>query len=89
MYDVEHQELFAAIRSGKPINNGLYMADSTMLAILGRMVNYTGQTLTWEQAINSQQTLAPTKYAFDAEPPILPKKDGKYPIAVPGITQFR
>jgi myo-inositol 2-dehydrogenase / D-chiro-inositol 1-dehydrogenase len=88
MYDVEHQELFAAIRSGKTINNGVYLARSTMLAILGRMVNYTGQMLTWEQAINSQQTLAPAKYAFDAVPPIMPDKDGKYPIAVPGETKF-
>ena len=88
MYDVEHQELFAAIRSGKTINNGEYLARSTMLAILGRMVNYTGQALTWEQAINSQQSLAPAKYAFDAAPPILPDKDGKYPIAVPGETKF-
>jgi hypothetical protein len=35
MYDVEHQELFAAIRAGKPVNNGVYMARSTMLALLG------------------------------------------------------
>ena len=64
MYDIEHQELFAAIRAGKPINNGLYGARSTMLAILGRMVNYTGKTLTWDDAINSQQRLAPG--LFDA-----------------------
>jgi hypothetical protein len=88
MYDVEHQELFASIRSGKPINNGNYLAKSTMLAILGRMVNYTGQTLTWDQAINSQQVLAPKEYSFTAEPPILPGKDGKYPIAIPGETKF-
>ena len=43
MYDLEHQALFAAIRSGQAINNGLYMARSTMLAILGRMVDYTGR----------------------------------------------
>ena len=69
MYDVEHQELFASIRSGNPINNGVYLARSTMLAILGRMVNYTGQTLTWDQAINSQQVLAPKEYTFQATPP--------------------
>lgn len=88
MYDVEHQELFAAIRSGKTINDGEYLARSTMWAILGRMVDYTGQVLTWEQAMNSQQNLAPEKYTFDANPPILPDKDGKYPIAVPGETPF-
>ncbi len=35
MYDVEHKELFDAIRAGKTINNGNYMFTSTMLAILG------------------------------------------------------
>jgi predicted dehydrogenase len=88
MTDVEHQELFAAIRSGKTINNGEYLAHSTMLAILGRMVDYTGQKLTWDQAINSTQSLVPASYSFDAEPPTLPGPDGKYPIAIPGVTPF-
>ena len=88
MYDVEHAALFAAIRSGKTINNGVYGARSTMLAILGRMVNYTGQALTWEQAINSRQLLAPARYAMDATPPTLPGSDGRYPVAVPGVTAF-
>src|ERR1700684_2904136 len=51
MYDVEHQELFASIRAGNPINNGDYMANSTMIGIMGRMVCYTGQTLTWEECL--------------------------------------
>lgn len=88
MYDIEHQELFAAIRSGKPVNNGHYMATSTMLAILGRMVTYTGQTITWEQAINSTQDLSPASYAWDADPPTLPDENGQYEVAVPGVTKF-
>jgi predicted dehydrogenase len=88
MYDVEHQELFAAIRSGKTINNGDYLAKSTMLAIIGRMVDYTGQILTWEQAMNSKENLSPSAYSFDAEPPIKPDADGKYPVAMPGVTPF-
>jgi myo-inositol 2-dehydrogenase / D-chiro-inositol 1-dehydrogenase len=88
MYDIEHQALFAAIRSGKPINNGLYMARSSMLAIMGRMVNYTGKALTWDEAINSQQVLAPKCYAWDAEPPTKPDKHGRYAVAMPGVTPF-
>ena len=88
MYDIEHQALFASIRNGKPINNGLYMARTTMLAILGRMVNYTGQRLTWDQAINSKQILATKCYAWDAEPPTKPDKAGRYPVAMPGQTAF-
>ena len=88
MYDVEHEALFAAIRAGKPINNGVYMARSTMLAILGRMVDYTGQAITWEQAMNSKEDLSPKGYAWDAAPPILPDANGKYPVAMPGVTKF-
>ncbi len=88
MYDLEHQALFASIRGGTPINNGLYMARSTMWAILGRMVTYTGRTITWEQALQSQESLAPAAYRWDADPPVLPDKNGNYPIAVPGVTKF-
>ena len=88
MYDLEHQALFSAIRSGNVINNGHYMATSTMLAVLGRMVNYTGQTITWEKAINSQEALVPSDYTFGGKPPVMPGPDGKYEIAVPGVTPF-
>jgi len=80
IYQTEHDELFASIRSGKPINNGEYMAKSTMLAILGRMATYTGQQITWEQAMNSQEDLTPPSYAWGKAPEVK--------IAVPGLTKF-
>jgi predicted dehydrogenase len=85
MYDLEHVALFESIRSGKPINNGRYMAYSTMLAILGRMVDYTGKAISWDEAINSEEKLAPSAYAWDAAPPTVPGPDGRYPIAMPGV----
>lgn len=88
MYVEEHKALFSNLRAGTPINNGVYMARSTMLAILGRMVDYTGQALTWEQAINSKELLSPAKYTMDATPPTVPDKDGRYPVAMPGVTKF-
>jgi hypothetical protein len=87
MYEIEHDELFKSIRSAQPKNDGLFMARSTMLAILGRMVTYTGQAITWDQAINSEENLSPVKYAWDADPPILPDEKGNYPLAVPGVTK--
>ncbi len=80
MYQVEHNELFAGIRAGKPINNGIYMARSTMMAILGRMTTYTGQTITWDQAMNSHEDLTPPEYAWG--PVATPK------VAMPGLTEF-
>jgi len=80
MYDVEHQELFASIRSKSPINNGLYMCRSTMMAIMGRMACYTGQTLTWDQCFNSKQDFTPAKYEWGPMP--TPS------VAKPGLTPF-
>ena len=81
MYQVEHDQLFAGIRSGQPINNGEYMAKSTLLAITGRMAAYTGQAITWEKALNSQEDLTPPAYAWDA-PLSAPS------VAIPGVTKF-
>jgi hypothetical protein len=53
MYDNEHHELFNAIRTGNPINNGHSMCFSSMLAILGEMVCCTGKQMTWEQVMKS------------------------------------
>ncbi|HJN11148.1 MAG TPA: Gfo/Idh/MocA family oxidoreductase [Pirellulaceae bacterium] len=81
MHQVEQDELFASIRAGKPINNGDYMSKSTMLAILGRMASYTGQKVTWEQAMNSKEDFTPASYAWDVKLEVPP-------IAVPGVTPF-
>lgn len=80
MYLVEHQELFKSIRQGSPINNGTYMCYSTLLAIMGRMACYTGQEITWEMAMNSQENLTPEKYEWG---------DVKIPeVPMPGQTEF-
>lgn len=63
MYRVEHEEMFASIRDGKPINNGDYMCNSTAIALMGRMAGYTGQTVTWEQVMSSTERLGPTEYS--------------------------
>ena len=57
MYQREHDVLFASIRAGKPKNDDLNLATSTLLAIMGREAAYTGQQVTWEQALNSQVSL--------------------------------
>ncbi len=80
MYQVEHNELIASIRGGKPINNGEYMTNSTMMAIMGRMATYTGQVITWDMAWNSKENLAPARYEFGSLP--VP------PVAKPGETKF-
>lgn len=62
MYQTEHDELFASIRAGKPVNDGTWFAHSSLLAIMGRMAAYTGQRVTWDEAMNSKQVLGPKSY---------------------------
>ena len=83
MYQVEHDELMESIRKGNPINDGIRAANSCMLAIWGRMVAYTGQKISWEDALNSTEILAPKidEYNWD-----LDWKTND--VAQPGITKF-
>lgn len=86
-YQVEHDELFASIVNGGVINNLEYGAKSTMTAILGRMTTYSGQMITWEEAINSTQKLVPEEFGWDVNPPVLPDENGFYPVPVPGVSK--
>lgn len=83
MYQTEHDELMASIRKGDPINDGIRSAHSTMLAIWGRMVAYTGKDLTWNEALNSTEVLTPPidQYSWDLD---WQTKD----VARPGLTKF-
>lgn len=92
MYQVEHNEMMASIRSGEPINDGVWMAHSTLQSLMGRMAAYTGQEVTWEQALNSKQDLM--KYAMgqedaDGDPIFDWGMDLRTPeVAMPGITKL-
>jgi len=80
MYQQEHDELFAAIRTGDRIDDGQRMAYSTLMAIMGRMAAYTGQVVTWEQAMNSTEDLNPEPIEFG--PRAVPE------LAIPGRTEL-
>jgi myo-inositol 2-dehydrogenase / D-chiro-inositol 1-dehydrogenase len=47
---------------------------------MGRMAGYTGQEVTWEQALGSQESLMPKQLAFGPMP--VPA------VAMPGQTSF-
>ena len=83
MYETQHEELFASLRKGKPVNEGEKLAYSSLLGVLSRMVAYTGQTITWEQALNSTETLGPPMADYHRD-----LKWDHTVIANPGITKF-
>ena len=77
MYQTEHNELFAAIRAGKPINDGETSAYSTLMGIMGREAAYTGKKVTWKDILNSKQNLQPETYAWGANPVPASPQPGK------------
>ena len=78
MYQICHNEFFAALRKGETINTGEYMANSTMLGILGREAAHTGQRITWEEIWNKTQDMAPDTLGLGDAFPIAP-------VPVPGV----
>ena len=57
------------------------MAHSTLMALLGRMAAYTGRTVTWDEALESGESLAPPAYSWDVAVHVPP-------VAQPGKTRF-
>jgi hypothetical protein len=54
---------------------------------MGRMASYSGQVVGWQEALQSQVSLSPDRYAFDATPPVVADRNGVYPVAIPGVTK--
>ena len=81
MYVQEHRELYASVRSGAAHNDGDWMVQSTIAALMGRMAAHTGQEVTWEHMLKSQDRIFPETLRMDMELPVAP-------IASPGKTKL-
>jgi predicted dehydrogenase len=77
----QHADQIDAIRNGKPLNEAVRVAESTLTAIMGRMSAYTGKSLKWSWVMNvSKLDLRPAEYKFgDLPEPI---------VAIPGVTRL-
>lgn len=83
-YQVEHDQLYAAIREDKPLNNAYYGAKSSFSTVLGRLATYSGQEITWDAATKSDFSIMPEEFSFNAEAPVQPDENGDYEVAIPG-----
>ena len=88
-YQVEHDVLFDAIRENKPHNDTERCAKSAFTGILGRMAAESGQLLEWDKALASDIALAPglETMTMESDPPVKPDAQGRYPVAMPGVTR--
>ena len=80
MYQVEHDELFASIRAGKPINDGETAALSSGMAIFAREAAYSGERLSWKKFMASEKSLAPKEYAWG--------ENEVQAVPLPGVYRF-
>lgn len=82
-YQTEHDDLFASIRNGNPLNEGEFGAMSSMTAILGRMCTYSGKMIRMDEALASNDNTWPApngeELTWDTKPPV-PS------VPVPGVT---
>ena len=89
-YQREHDLLFDAIRQDKPYNETERCAKAAMTGILGRMAAESGQEITWDEALRSQPANwhpAWSRSTLDSPPPVMPDAQGRYPVAMPGVTK--
>ncbi len=81
-YKQEHKDLVDSIRVGKPIVELRQMADSSLVAVMGRMAAYSGQKVSWKFASEeSQLNLFPKDLTWTSSLPVQAP-------AVPGKTKL-
>lgn len=77
-YVQEHTNCVNSVRGVIPyMNEGVQVAESTLMAIMGRMSAYTGKKVTWEEAMSSDLSIVPAEWDFKKSYPL-------GPVPVPG-----
>jgi predicted dehydrogenase len=78
---LEHADLLKSIMDGKPLNEGIRIAESTLTAVGIRMSSYTGRELQWDWLMNASK--------LDIVPKDLKPGPGHFPaVAIPGVTKL-
>jgi len=81
MHQIEHEELFKALRAGNPPNDGVSMMKSNLMALMARESAHTGREVTWDMALKSQQKLMPEHLDWNM-------KLEPHPMPIPGVTKY-
>jgi predicted dehydrogenase len=90
-YQMEWNDLVAAIREDKPYNEVERGATASLVTSMGRMAAHTGQVVTLEEMMNCPHEFAPAvaELTENSPAPLQPGSDGKYPVPEPGIKKDR
>ncbi len=90
-YQLEWNDLIAAIRNDQPYNEVERGAMASLVTSMGRMAAHTGQRITLKQMQNLKHEFAPNidKLTLGGPSPLPAGADGKYPIPMPGLVKDR
>ncbi len=90
-YQVEWDDLVAAIREDKPYNEVERGAMASLVTTMGRMAAHTGQRMTLKQmrSLKHEFALGVDQLTLDSPSPLPAGPDGKYPVPMPGLVKDR
>ena len=85
-YQNEWDDLAAAIINNTPYNEVVRGVEASVATSMGRMAAHTGREVTFDQMLNCPHEFAPDvdKLTDDGPAPVMPDKDGRYPVPEPG-----
>jgi predicted dehydrogenase len=85
-YEIEWDDLIDAIRNNKPYNEVKRSAEASLVVAMGRRAVHTGQIITFDTMLNSQDEFAPgvDKLTMDSPAPLQVGPGGQYPAPQPG-----
>ena len=90
-YQVEWEDLIAAIKADEAYNEVPRGAMASLVTSMGRMAAHTGREITMEEMMEHDHEFAPNiaELDYDAPAPLQANENGKYPVPMPGITKKR
>jgi len=85
-YQLEWDDLAAAIINNTPYNEVKRGVEASIATSMGRMAAHTGREVTFDQMLNCPHEFAPgvASLSVDGPAPVMPDKDGRYPVPEPG-----
>jgi predicted dehydrogenase len=88
-YQLEWNDLIAAIRQDQPYNEVKRGAEASLITSMGRMAAHTGQVITRDQMLNCEHEFAPDvdKLTLTSPAPLQTGPNGKYPVPLPGLVK--
>jgi predicted dehydrogenase len=90
-YQLEWDHLVEAIRNDQPHNEVRRSAEAGLVTAMGRRAVHTGQAVTFDEMLNSQDEFAPDvdRLTMDSPAPVQAGPDGRYPTPQPGVLKDR